>query len=356
MIPIVAPGTKLAASVAAGASTLVVENNSSTGLNLANTEDLKLFDISTLPTFLASDEEAATSVTVQSNTPPSTSQITLSASLANSFPVGAIVLNNETVTHLVENTDYLLDHENGRIRFLSGGSAVASNYYAINGEYKVGSATHVKLGEELPNMEFSVRLVHKSPKGRTIEYFAPRATVSPDNASLPFDPADWMGTEVRIQILASSDPAYEKMPFGEVKLGHINGVEPGNTPSSYTVGVFSLYLTPLDATIAADRGFTTSEFSMGNVRVGSIEAPQEFLDHFIGVPQVKDDYIRLKKEINITATIENMTSRNMALILDGRIEEGPDAGYVEFATLIQAPADLTVPTWVSIGKRDINHV
>lgn len=355
MIPIVAPGTKLAASVAAGASTLVVENNSATGLNLAGSEDLKLFDISTLPIFSTTDEESATSVTVQSNTPPSTSQITLSANLANSFPVGAIVLNDEAVTHLVENTDYLLDHENGKIRFLSGGSAVASNYYAINGEYKVASATSVKLGEELPNLEFAVRLVHKSPKGRTIEYIAPRATVAADNASLSFDPADWMGTEIKIQILASSDPAYATMPFGEIKLGHINGVEPGNTPSSYTVGVFSLYLTPLDATIAAAKGFSMSEFSIGNVKVGAIEAPQEFLDHFVGVPQVKDDYIRLKKEINIMATIENMTSRNIALIMDGRVEEGPDAGYVEFAALVQAPADLTVPTWVNIGKRDLNY-
>ena len=358
MIPIVGPGTRLAGAYTAGGLTLVVENNSANGLRLTAGESFQISSNANQPVFLEEAYAGDVGDTYQTNSPPATSSLSIGTALAASFPVGAILLNTAASEVLVENDDYVWDYERGALRFLPSGARVQpSRFYAINGQYRYGQYTHVKLGESLPLLEFSMRLVHKTPKGRTIEYFAPRASVKADNASLAFEATDWNTSELKIEVLQSFDTQYATMPFGEIKVQHDpnTGLEPGNTPDSYTAGVFELFLTPLDATVAALKGYSMSEFSIGNVTVGSIDAPQEYLDHFAGIPQKKDASILLKKEVTINATIDNLTSKNLSLLFDGRIQEGSASTWVEFTTLVQAPANLADPLWISAGRGTVNH-
>ena len=350
----VRPGSSLTLATQIGDTQITVLNAGVGGLNYSQGDSVRILGLqnaSCQQQVAPVDEtlnDANTDATVNGNTVLELSATT-SAALAGS------VVSNLTAAALVENTDFVVDYVGGNIRFLSGGSASEGETYAFGFNYRRASGTEIRLGQFLPIMEFSLRLEHSFPDGRTLKLECPRAAITPDNPSLNFDDADWIGTDMNIEVLASSDPQYANKPFGTLRIDNstASGQElTGYNPDTYSVGSFKLYITPIDAGAAQRHGFGTGEIDVGNVRVGSIEAVNEYLRHYAGTPRVKDKVVLLQKELNVIATIENLNSQNLALIFDGeRAEDAGTATYAPQMALVTVP-DLTdadvESQWISV--------
>lgn len=359
---IVRKGTRLAAALAAAGTSITVTNAGSTGLNYVAGDSVRIIGNEDLPfgtppsPVVVNLVDADTNATVVSNFIDGFDAPGASEAVA----AGAVILNM-TDAALVENTDYVMDYEKGMIRLING-ALVAGDTYGVQTQAQRAAKTIIKLGKFKPQMEMSLRLVHRFNDGRELRYIAPRVAIAPENPQLNFDDSDWIGADLLIEVLATDDPQYEDEPFGRFEIEHnkTTGQEDlGLNPASYSVGSFRLYVTPLDALTAAQHGFTQSEIDIGNVRVGTVEANNEFLRHYRDIPRVKDKVIKIQSEMNITATIENLNSHNFALMFEGeRVVDNSTATYGDVAALVTVPADIATAAgqarWIPLGARALN--
>mgnify|MGYP000925753176 CR=1 FL=1 len=358
----VLPGTTLTASILAAATSITGTNISATGLSWVDGNDIKITGAENIECAGAAINNSETldgtlataSGNVMSGFGPSTS----------AYLAGAVLANVDG-TPLVENTDYVMDYEGGRIRWINspGSQGAADKTYAICHQYARADNTKIRLGKFLPTIEAEARLVHRFPDGRILTVQLHRASITPDTVSLGFDDADWIGTDMVLEALASNDPQHVNEPFGCITIEHkSDGTNSaGYDPDSYSVGVFELYLTMNDASVAAARGLPTTEIDVGNVSVGSLDADNTYLKHFRGTPKVTDKVVLTQKEMSITATIENLNTVNLALLFDGEhVADNSGAAFQDAATLMTVPSLVTLAsanndsTWYSLGAFNVN--
>jgi hypothetical protein len=285
------------------------------------------------------------------------------------FTAGAVVENLRHTARLREaegltaadDEDYAADMYGGAVRFLKTGNTSLGGYQVNTGMtinswfgYQTASSKRINLGRFIPILEFTVELEHRFPDGRYFKFRGHRCAVTPDNPSFDFSPTDWIGAELQIDVLQSFDIANEANPYGYIEIDNDPiSLQPVSTiPETYSAGVYNLYLTPNVASRALTQGLPTTRFSIGNVRTGNLSAPQEFLEHYVGIPQIQDAKIRLKYQMNLTTTIESLTAENMALLFNGSIED-IDKGVAPAYSLLTVSAAPTTP--VGYGLRDVNH-
>lgn len=342
------PGSRLEAVLTAGATQITVTEAGAGGLDYAQGEDVRIFnntDILNVVDFELNDDDNNAAVSGETVTG-------LSAAPAGGAALASYALNVDKA--LTENTDYIVDYTGGQVRFLDSGNIAAGDILAFSGNYRRADKTRINLGAEIVDMEVSVRLVHKYAQGgRYMNVFIPRAIMQPENPGLNFDEGDWIGLEMIFDVLESEDPQYSASPFGWIDIDHSSETgQEEEGAKSYSVGTFDLYITPLSAVSAAARGFSTTEFKVGCVRVGGFEAEYEKLEHYCGTPRKKDAVVNLQQDMTITATVDNVTSKNLAMMFQGvRVEDTGSATYAPFVTLVTVP-DISTPEgeaqWVKL--------
>jgi hypothetical protein len=289
---------------------------------------------------------------------------------AHSFSAGAIV-ENLTYNALLRDAEgangadpeeYAVDIYRGDVRFLKIGATTAGGRQLYTGMkvnslfgYKTSSAKRVNLGRFIPILEFTVELEHRFPDGRYFKFRGHRCAVTPENPSFDFQPTDWIGAELQIDVLQSFDIAHEANPYGYIEIDNdpITLQPVATVPETYSAGVYNLYLTPNSTSRAITQGLPSTRFSIGNVRTGNLSAPQEFLEHYVGIPQIQDAKIRLKYQMNLTTTIESLTAENMALLFNGSIED-IDNGVAPMFKLVTVSA-APDPQNLSLSLANVNH-
>lgn len=282
---------------------------------------------------------------------------------AFAFDGGAVVENLNFTALLrdsngttADDEEYALDVYRGDVRFLKTGATTLGGRQLYDGMkvnslfgYKTASSKRVNLGRFIPILEFAVDLQHRFPDGRYFKFHGHRCAVTPENPQLEFQPTDWIGAELQIDVLQSSNVAHQADPYGNITIDNDPiTLQPVSTvPETYSAGVYELYLTPTNATRAIAQGLPTTRFSIGNVRTGSINAPQEFLEHYVGIPQTQDAKIRLKFQMQITTTIESLTADNIALLFNGAVED-MSLGVAPAFTLLTVASSAGLPAGYSL--------
>lgn len=339
----VRPASTLAANLSASGTAITVVEAGSGGLAYAQGEDVRIYNEASGVDFVMNDNDNDASVVGETISP-------LSAATA-AAAIGSYAINQDQA--LTENADYIMDYTGGQIRFLAGGAANTGDVYAVVADRRRAANTRVNLGAFLPEMEMRVRLVHRFPDGRVLTLRVPRAKITPENPNLEFSGDDWIGLEMQIAVLASEDPQDARAPLGYYEMDYsAQTLQPVTGSDSLTIGTFQVYVTPLSSVAAAARGFTTEEFSLGCIRVGNVEVQNEIIRHYCGTPRVKDKELKIQTDMTINATVDHVTSKNLALLFEGELQEDPStATYAEFVALVTVP-DLSTPEgeaeWVKL--------
>jgi len=267
---------------------------------------------------------------------------------------------------LIEGLHYQFNHGSGLVRFTDAFIATGS-LWSVLFDYKSASGREVNLGKRQPNLEFQVRLEHYFPGvgasgNRKLITTLHKCEVTPENPNMDFNADDWIAPEFTIACLESSDPAHVNNPFGKVFVENnpvnLLPYSQYNT-ENYSVGVFDMFLTPLSAATAIARNLPQTGFYVGNVVTGGIEAVNEFLDHFRGVPKKRDKRILIQQEFNVNATIDELTAVNLAILFNGDITDLSSLTPVNAQGTVTVPPDQFVPgdyvyVWVPLGYIFIN--
>lgn len=238
--------------------------------------------------------------------------------------------------------DVFLAADRGSVSFINVGETTAGGYQVNSGmtisaffDYRTASAKQINLGERLPNLEFIAELEHQYQDGRWFKAVFHKVAITPDEVNFEFQPTDWVGVELQMDCLRSTNPAHAANPTGFIRIDNdpITLQPVQDTTDDYTAGVFNLYLTPSNPTRALQYGIPSQRFSIGNVTTGGLNSPQEWLEHLVGIPQDLDKKIQIRRQFNVTATIDEINARNCALLFGGRISD-MEPGWVPLNTLI----------------------
>lgn len=287
---------------------------------------------------------------------PSTGVVSLVADAVTDyeFPAGSTI-ENLTTNALLRQTstgaaldDVFIDHAGGQIFFLNTGATSASSFkvntgmtVSVFGDYKTASGKRIGFGKNIPILEWMVELEHKLPDGRLFYLRGHKVAVKSENAEFQFNPQDWIGADLQLDFLfdASADPD-EPVGYYFIDNDPLTQQPVTDRTRNYSAGSFRLYMTPLDTSIAMALGLPTTRYDIGNVRTGSKSAPQTYLEHWTGVPENKDKVIKMRQEYGLTATIEELTAENLALLFGGviRHQNSGFAAYNKLVTVAAAPA------------------
>jgi hypothetical protein len=271
------------------------------------------------------------------------------------FPEGTIVENlaedallNDVSAGVAED-HVVYNYDNGSVRFLNVGNTAAGNFkvdsgmtVSFFGDYAAVSGNRVNLGTELPNVEYRIELQHRLPDGRYFYFTAHKVAITPENTDFAFDPANWIGSALSMDCLKSKDPSHSANPIGffDIMNDPVTLLPVADETDEYSVGVYDLFLTPTSAAKAIQRGLPTTRFSVGNVRVGNLRSPKQFLEHLVGIPQDMDKKILIRRQFQLETTIEQLNANNIALLFDGGISP-TQQGWRPFNSLVtvsSAPA------------------
>jgi hypothetical protein len=281
--------------------------------------------------------------------------LTTTAGTNYAFPEGAVVENlSEEALLLDVSAGAALDHlvynyDNGSVRFVNVGATGSANHkvdsgmtVSVFGDYAAVSGNRINLGSELPNVEYRVELQHRMPDGRYFYFTAHKVAITPENTDFAFDPANWIGSALAMDCLKSKNPAHAANPIGffDIMNDPVTLLPVEDETDEYSVGVYDLFLTATSASKALQRGLPTTRFSVGNVRVGNLRSPKQFLEHLVGIPQDMDKKILIRRQFQLETTIEQLNANNIALLFDGGIE-ATQQGWRPFNSLItvsSAPA------------------
>lgn len=343
----VRPASRLTQAVASGATSITVSNAGANGLAYSQGETVRLFNNSDPANVIDFNMDDA------NNDATVTGGVTVNALSAASSDIanGSFALNMEASKALVENTDFIIDYTGGRIRFLGTGDTPAGATFGIAGNYASSSKTRVGLGSSLPTMEVSVRLEHTYPDKRKLTLILPKVALTAEAPTIEFQSDDWIGVDLSLEVLATDDPAYADYPFGYIDTDNSPAGTVVTNTDSYSTGSFEMFITPIAGYAA--RGFDQTEINVGCVRVGNLEGSSEFLKHYCGTPRVKDKTILLQKELTLTATLDNISAINLALVFDGTLLLNPSgAALAPFVALATVPANVATAegqaTWVPL--------
>lgn len=103
-----------------------------------------------------------------------------------------------TPTPLVEGTDYEVDLELGRIKFLDGGAVTAGSEVGLT--YDVAGQTFDRVVSGSQPIEGALRFIAYNPAGKQIDYFLPWVKITPDgDYELKGD--EWQQMTFSIEIL-----------------------------------------------------------------------------------------------------------------------------------------------------------
>ncbi len=263
--------------------------------------------------------------------------------------------------------DFTLNVDNGSVAFVNVGNTTAGGFQVDSGmtlsafmDYKAVSLNRVNLGLSLPNIEFEVDLQHKMPDNRYFVFKAWKCAITPENTDFSFDPTNWIGSALFHDALIDKRSIHAANPIGyfDVQNDPITMLPVSDQTDEYSVGVYDLFITPTNASKALQRGLPTTRFSVGNVRVGSLRSPKQFLEHLVGIPQDLDKKILIRRQFQLETTIEQLNAANIAMLFDGSITP-VSTGWLPANTLLevsQAPsAPYTVANvWHPLGYIMLN--
>lgn len=354
-------GSTLTTAILAAATSISVANAGATGLNWSQGDSVRIIGIQDI----VNGAQPAPLVSDLVDAAPQDGILTGNSiagfdapGAANAAGIGSVAANLTTAA-LVENTDYVIDYEGGKYRFINPALTAGQNF-ALLYQYRRFDNTKVLLGESLPTIEARVRLVHQFPDQRELTVVFHRASVSMDSASLEFQDDDWIGTELTLDALQTLNPQdIGKFGYYEIQHKEDGNNSEGYDPDSYSVGTFQMYLTILSPTVAAKRGLPLTEIDVGNVSVGSVNAENTYLKHYRGIPRTTDKVVLTQKELNCSATLENLNTVNIALLFDGvQVQDQTGATWQDAGLLATIPNDLAtaegIARWYNIPAINLN--
>jgi len=283
------------------------------------------------------------------NSGTGTVDITATPATNYAFAAGSTIENINT-NALLRNTsagatldDYYLQFATGNIMFVNTG-ATGSNNFKVNtgmtvsvfGSYKSDSAKQINLGKKQATMEWTAELEHQMPDDRWFKARFHRCTATPETVDFQFQPTDWVGSELRLDVLFSSNPAHAENPLCYIRIDNdpITLAPVTVRQDTLTAGVYKLYLTPNNTALALSRGLPVTRYDVGNVRLGGMQSPQQYLEHLAGIPQTLDKKILVRKQMTLTTTIEEVTAENVALLFDGNVVDVA-SGFLPFNTVVE---------------------
>jgi hypothetical protein len=284
---------------------------------------------------------------------------TATASTNYAFLTGTVVENLDANSLLRNvstgsvNDDLFTSHERGSVNFLNVGNTTVGGFQVNSGmtisafyEYRSASKKRVNLGKYNPLLEWQVELEHRYPDGRYMLFNFHKVAVTPENTELAFEPRDWLGSDLTMDVLESSAPEHVDNPTGWVDIDNdpVTLQPVTDRTDSYSAGVYRLYMTPLNVSRALARGLPVERYDVGNVRTGNTGSPQEYLEHFAGLPQKKDKKILIQQEFVLTTTIEELSATNIALLFAGNIVD-LGAGWLPANKLITVSQPPTTPNY-----------
>lgn len=128
---------------------------------------------------------------------------TTDATPSGARKVSNVVITAMGVTTPTAGTDYTVDLDLGRLTILSGGALVGKD---VTATFDIAASSHRQVTSGANAIEGSLRFISFNPKGDKIDYFMPKASITP-NGDFALKGDEWQVLPFTIEVKKKGDLA-----------------------------------------------------------------------------------------------------------------------------------------------------